>query len=139
MCCCSRSSISARIASAASRNGTAWAARPSWSSGDTHPVQPVARQIDDRGTRGEGEHDMELAQGQFRISGVEQEKAELLATIRLVGAGAGVKSVLSITRLARIAGSHQARAGALRADIAGNAKDPASQPARHHGPPSAQH
>jgi hypothetical protein len=82
---------------------------------------------------------MELAQGQFRISRVEQEKAELLATIRLVGAGAGVKSVLSITRLARIAGSHQARAGALRADIAGNAKDPASQPARHHGPPSAQH
>jgi hypothetical protein len=34
---------------------------------------------------------MELAQGQLRISRVEQEKAELLATIRLVGAGAGVQ------------------------------------------------
>ena len=54
---------------------------------DTHPVQPVARQIDDHGTRGEGEHGMELAQGQLRISRVEQEKPELLVTVRLVGRG----------------------------------------------------
>jgi hypothetical protein len=47
---------------------------------DTHTVQPVAREIDDHGTRGEGEHSMELARGQLRISRVEQEKAELLAT-----------------------------------------------------------
>jgi hypothetical protein len=34
---------------------------------------------------------MELAQGQLRISRVEQEKAELLVTVRFVGAGAGVE------------------------------------------------
>jgi hypothetical protein len=34
---------------------------------------------------------MELAQGQLRISRVEQEKPELLVTVRLVGAVAGVQ------------------------------------------------
>ena len=34
---------------------------------------------------------MELAQGQLRISAVEQEKAEFLVTVRLVGAVAGVQ------------------------------------------------
>jgi hypothetical protein len=58
---------------------------------DTHPVQPVARQIDDHGTRGEGEHGVELAQGQLRISRVKPEKAELLVTVRFIGAGAGVE------------------------------------------------
>jgi hypothetical protein len=89
-CCYSRSSSSARISSAASRNGTGLGGAAKLEQCDAHPVQPVAGQIDDQDAWGEAEHGMELAQGQLQISRVEQEKAELLVTVRLVGAVAGV-------------------------------------------------